>query len=92
MLDAEGFMEYKNRAYTAGGQTLLDDFATAEKRQAILNFLEANGNRGGTDWWSEITRKTKDALEQNYNLAFSGGMNKLRYRSSFNYMSSFDCH
>ncbi|MFA6875466.1 MAG: SusC/RagA family TonB-linked outer membrane protein, partial [Parabacteroides sp.] len=86
MLDAEGFMEYKNRAYTAGGQTLLDDFSTAEKRQAILNFLDANGNRGGTDWWSEITRKTKDALEQNYNLAFTGGMNKLRYRSSFNYM------
>lgn len=85
MLDAEGFMEYKNLAYTNGGQQLLDDFATAEKRQQILSFLEKNGGRGGTDWWKEVNRTGFDAPIQNYNLAFSGGMDKLRYRASFSY-------
>lgn len=86
MLDAAGFMEYKNRAYTAGGQQLLEDFSTPEKREAILAFLDANGGRQGTDWWAEVTRKPKDAINQNYNLALSGGMTKLRYRASFGYM------
>ena len=87
MLDAEGFMEYKNRAYAAAGKELMDDFATPEKREAILSFLDKNGGREGTDWWDVINRKAKDAINQNYNLAFSGGMNKLRYRSSFSYMN-----
>ena len=39
MLDAEGFMEYKNRAYAASGKALIDDFATSEKREQILTFL-----------------------------------------------------
>ncbi len=86
MLDAAGFMEYKNRAYTAGGQQLIDDFSTEEKREAILSFLDKNGGREGTDWWSEVTRKPKDAMNQNYNLALSGGMSKIRYRASFGYM------
>ncbi|MDD2951620.1 MAG: TonB-dependent receptor [Parabacteroides sp.] len=87
LLDAEGFMEYKNRAYTAAGKELTDDFATPEKREEILSFLGKNGGREGTDWWDEINRKPKEAVNQTYNLAFSGGMNKLRYRSSFSYMN-----
>lgn len=87
MLDAEGFMEYKNRAYAAAGMALPDDFATEERRNEILSFLEKNGGRGGTDWWGEITRKPSEAINQNYNLALSGGMDKLRYRSSFSYMN-----
>lgn len=86
VLDAEGFMEYKNRAYTAAGKTLIDDFSTPEKREQILSFLEKNGGRAGTDWWDETTRKPSEAVNQNYNLAFSGGLNKLRYRTSFGYM------
>lgn len=86
MLDAEGFMEYKNRAYAASGKALIDDFATPEKREQILTFLGKNGGRSGTDWWKESTRKPKEAISQNYNLAFSGGMKKLRYRASFGYM------
>lgn len=87
VLDAEGFMEYKNRAYTAAGKTLIDDFSTPEKRGQILSFLEKNGGREGTDWWAETTRKPSEAMNQNYNLALSGGLNKLRYRSSFGYMN-----
>ena len=86
VLDAEGFMEYKNRAYTAAGKALIDDFSTPEKREQILSFLDKNGGREGTDWWKETTRKPSEAINQNYNLAFSGGLNKLRYRSSFGYM------
>lgn len=85
MLDAAGFMEYKNRAYANAGRELMDDFATAEKREQILSFLEKNGGRSGTDWWKEVTREGADAPVQNYNLAFSGGMDKLRYRASFSY-------
>lgn len=87
MLDAAGFMDYKNRAYTAAGKQLVDDFATPEKREQILSFLGKNGGRQGTDWWAESTRKASEAPVQNYNLALSGGMNKLRYRASFGYMN-----
>ena len=38
MLDAEGFMEYKNRAYAAAGMALPDDFATEERRNEIMSF------------------------------------------------------
>lgn len=87
MLDAEGFMEYKNRAYAAAGRQLMDDFATAEKREAILTFLEKNGGREGTDWWDAITNSPGEAMNQNYTLAISGGIPKLRYRTSFGYMN-----
>lgn len=86
MLDAAGFMEYKNRAYAAAGKALIDDFSTPEKREQILSFLEKNGGRAGTDWWKETTREPIDAPIQTYNLAFAGGMNKIRYRASFGYM------
>ena len=85
MLDAAGFMEYKNLAYSNGGQALLEDFATSEKREQILSFLEKNGGRAGTNWWDAVNRTGLDAPTQTYNLAFSGGMNKLRYRTSFSY-------
>ena len=84
MLDAEGFIKYKNMAYEASNKPLLDDFATPEKIESILSFLEKNGGRAGTNWWNEI--KNTNALSQNYNLSLSGGMDKLRYRSSFAYM------
>lgn len=84
MLDAEGFIKYKNMAYEASNKPLLDDFATPEKIESILSFLEKNGGRAGTNWWNEI--KNANALSQNYNLSLSGGMDKLRYRSSFAYM------
>ena len=58
-----------------------------ELREQILSFLEKNGGREGTDWWDEITRNPSEAINQNYNLAFSGGIDKLRYRSSFGYMN-----
>lgn len=87
MLDAEGFMEYKNRAYAAAGRQLMDDFATEEKREAILTFLEKNGGREGTDWWDAITNNPGEAVNQNYTLAISGGVPKLRYRASFGYMN-----
>ena len=80
-------MEYKNRAYAAAGKELTEDFATPEKREAILSFLEKNGGREGTDWWDVVNRKPSEAMNQNYNLALSGGMKKLRYRASFNYMN-----
>ncbi|MDR2119234.1 MAG: TonB-dependent receptor [Tannerellaceae bacterium] len=87
MLDAEGFMEYKNRAYRTAGREPMDDFATPEKREQILSFLAKNGGREGTDWWKETTRPMTEAPLQTYNLAFAGGLDKLSYRASFNYMN-----
>ncbi|WP_199163378.1 MULTISPECIES: SusC/RagA family TonB-linked outer membrane protein [Parabacteroides] len=84
MLDAEGFMKYKNMAYEASNKPLLDDFSTPEKREAILAFLENNGGRAGTNWWNEI--ENPNAISQTYNLSLSGGIDKMRYRSSFGYM------
>ena len=84
MLDAEGFIKYKNMAYEASSKPLLDDFATPEKIETILSFLDKNGGRAGTNWWNEI--KNSNAISQNYNLSLSGGLDKLRYRSSFSYM------
>lgn len=86
MLDAEGFMKYKNMAYERAGIALLSDFSTEANRNAILTFLEKNGGRAGTNWWKETTREGTNAPIQNYNIAFSGGINKLRYRASFSYM------
>lgn len=86
MLNAEEFMEFKNRAYTAKGQALLTDFATPEKREQILKFLEKNtGSRAGTDWWNEIMHK--NAPTQSYNITASSGQNNLNYHSSLGYMS-----
>lgn len=84
MLDAEGFIKYKNMAYEASSKPLLDDFATPKKIETILSFLDKNGGRAGTNWWNEI--KNSNAISQNYNLSLSGGLDKLRYRSSFSYM------
>lgn len=46
--------------------------------------MDKNGGRAGTNWWNEI--KNSNAISQNYNLSLSGGLDKLRYRSSFSYM------
>ena len=71
-------------AYEASSKPLLDDFATPKKIETILSFLDKNGGRAGTNWWNEI--KNSNAISQNYNLSLSGGLDKLRYRSSFSYM------
>jgi len=85
MLNAEQFMEFKNMAYTAAGQPLLNDFETADKREQILQFVEKNtGSREGTDWWKESTNK--NAPFQNYNVSVSGGMEKINFYSSIGYM------
>lgn len=84
MLDAEGFIKYKNMAYAAAGKPLFEDFSTPEKVEEILTFLDKNGGREGTNWWNEI--KNKNALSQTYNLSLTGGQQKIRYRSSFGYM------
>ncbi len=86
LLDAEGFMNYKNLAYQRAGKDLISDFATADRRNQILDFLAKNGGRQGTDWWKETTREGVDAPIQSYNLAFQGGIDKLHYRASFSYM------
>lgn len=38
MLDAEGFIKYKNMAYEASSKPLLDDFATPKNRNYTLFF------------------------------------------------------
>ena len=53
MLDAEGFIKYKNMAYEASSKPLLDDFATPKKIETILSFLDKNGGRAGTNWWND---------------------------------------
>ena len=87
MLDAEGFMKYKNLAYKNAGKDYIDDFSTPEKREQILSFLGKNGGRSGTNWWKEITRQGTNAPIQNYNLSFSGSNKKTTHRASFGYMS-----
>ena len=84
MLDAGGFIRYKNTAYQNAGTPLLDDFSTQEKINEILDFLEKNGGRRGTDWQNLI--RDKNALVQNYNLSLSGGAKRLHYRASFGYV------
>lgn len=50
------------------GKELIEDFATPEKREAILSFLDKNGGREGTNWWNAINRKPSEAINQTYNL------------------------
>lgn len=88
MLDAEGFIKFKNLAYqnATPSKPLISDFESPEKVEQILTFLGKNGGRSGTDWWKEITRTGTDAPIQNYNLSFTGGNKKNQYRTSFGYM------
>src|SRR5690606_19429296 len=82
MMNAEQFMEYKNLANTNAD---LDPYFSEQDKADVLKFLESNtGSRKGTNWWKEIN--VKDALVQNYDVAISGGVKDLAYRTSFSYM------
>ncbi len=82
MMNAKEFMEYKNLANTNAG---LDPYFTDQDKADVLKFLKSNtGSEEGTNWWKEINNK--DALVQNYDIAISGGIKDLAYRSSFSYM------
>lgn len=82
MMNAEQFMDYKNLANTNAN---LDPYFSEQDKADVLQFLESNtGSTQGTNWWKEIN--IKDALVQNYDVAISGGIKDLAYRTSFSYM------
>lgn len=82
MMNASEFMDYKNLANTNAG---LPAFFTEANKQEVLKFLQSNtGSIEGTNWWKEINQK--DAVIQNYDIAISGGMRNLSYRTSLSYL------
>ncbi|TKT86551.1 SusC/RagA family TonB-linked outer membrane protein [Dyadobacter frigoris] len=81
MLNAEEFINYKNRAAEAVGVT--PPISAANKVEA-LNFVRANTGAQGTDWWNYITQK--NAPVQSYNVTVSGGSKKVDFASSVGYM------
>lgn len=82
MMNATEFMDYKNLANINAG---LAPYFSDQDKTDILKFLRTNtGSEQGTNWWNEINNR--DALVQNYDLAISGGVKDLSYRTSFSYM------
>lgn len=82
MMNAAEFMDYKNLANTNAG---LAPYFSEENKAEVLQFLRANtGSEEGTDWWKEINNK--NALIHHYNVAISGGLKDLAYRTSLSYM------
>ncbi|MDR2285290.1 MAG: TonB-dependent receptor [Sphingobacterium sp.] len=82
MMNATEFMDYKNLANTNAG---LPAFFSEENKKEVLQFLKSNtGSTEGTNWWKEINQK--DAVIQSYDIAVSGGMKNLSYRTSLNYL------
>lgn len=82
MMNASEFMEYKNLANINAG---LDPYFSEQNKADVLKFLKSNtGSTEGTNWWKEINHK--DAIIQNYDIAISGGMKDLAYRTSVGYM------
>ena len=76
---------------TVGFQTLSKpDIAGAAEYEKVYNARYTNDGqvspfKGGasTDWWNEVINKT--AIQQNYNLGFSGGNDKLIYSANIGY-------
>lgn len=76
---------------TVGFQTLSKpDIAGAAEYEKVYNARYTNDGqvspfKGGasTDWWDEVVNKT--AIQQNYNLGFSGGNDKLIYSANIGY-------
>ena len=76
---------------TVGFQTLSKpDIAGAAEYEKVYNARYTNDGqvspfKGGssTDWWDEVLNKT--AIQQNYNLGFSGGNDKLIYSANIGY-------
>lgn len=82
MMNAAEFMDYKNLANVNAG---LDPYFSEQNKTEVLQFLRANtGSEEGTNWWREINNK--NALVQNYDIAISGGVKDLAYRTSLSYM------
>ncbi|QNF35658.1 TonB-dependent receptor [Adhaeribacter swui] len=84
MLNAEEFIEYKNRAAQAVNAPLPSHFSTPARIDEVLRFVNANSGPGGNDWWAKII--DNQAPLQNHNLSFSGGSKNLGYSSSLGYM------
>lgn len=76
---------------SVGFQTLSKpDIAGAAEYEKVYNARYTNDGqvspfKGGasTDWWDEVINKT--AIQQNYNLGFSGGNDKLIYSANIGY-------
>ena len=76
---------------TVGFQTLSKpDIADAAEYQKVYNARYTNDGQlspfkggGSTDWWDEVINKT--ALQQNYNIGFSGGTDKFIYSANIGY-------
>lgn len=81
MLNAEEFIDYKNRAAAAVGAALP---ITEDMKAQALDFVRTNSGQEGTDWWKEITKR--NAPVQNYNITVSGGSRKVDFASSLGYM------
>ena len=82
MMNASQFIDYKNLANENAGLPL---FFTAQEKTQVLQFLRTNfGSDEGTNWWKEINNK--NAPVSNYNIAISGGLKDLSYRTSIGYM------
>ncbi|WP_212003180.1 TonB-dependent receptor [Chitinophaga sp. HK235] len=85
MLNAEDFIKYKIRAYSADGAPLPTDLDTPEKVASVLKFVNDNTGPNGTDWWKEIIQQ--NAPIQSYNVGVSGAGKNLVYASSVGYMN-----
>lgn len=82
MMNAAEFMDYKNLANVNAG---LDPYFSEQNKTQVLQFLRANtGSEEGTNWWKAINNK--NALVQNHDIAISGGVKDLAYRTSLGYM------
>lgn len=76
---------------SVGFQTLSKpDIADAAEYEKVYNARYTNDGqvspfKGGasTDWWDEVINKT--AIQQNYNIGFSGGNDKLIYSANIGY-------
>lgn len=86
MLNAAEFIEYKKRAYEAGGSPLPVSLDTDAKRAEVLKFVSENtGSPNGTDWWNEIIRD--NAPVQSYNVGVTGAGKNIVYTTSAGYMN-----
>ena len=80
-----------NATATVGFQTLSKpDIANAAEYEKVYNARYTNDGKvspfkggGSTDWWDECINDV--ALQQNYNLGFSGGNEKLLYSGNVGY-------
>lgn len=85
MLNAAEFIEYKQRAATAGNSPMPTSLNTPEKKAEVLKFVAENtGSPNGTDWWKEIIQD--NAPMQSYNVGLTGAGKNIVYATSAGYM------